>query len=287
MQGGYTGAASVYVHDVMAVHTVREFCMGLLESEQLSDKLAPPPQLLDDEPGPALVLDAPSRQSGLTMRSGSERLPKLHELKDPAARAFCLERFAHHELCAVELFAWALLAFPALPRPLRRGLLQTLAEEQTHLALYLERLAAMGSGLGERPPSDYLWRQVPAVLASPAPERAFLAAMGLTFEQANLDFSALYAEAFAKAGDEEGAAVLTRVHDDEIGHVALAARWLVRLDEGAATDLEAYERAVPFPLSAYRAKGRRFDEEGRRRAGLSDELIHHVRDARPSHQSKA
>lgn len=273
---------------VPRVESVREYCRYLLEEGSLEAKLTRPVRpdgspLDDGEPGPALVIDAPARGPGLLMHGGGERLPKLHELKDRHARVVTLERFAHHELCAIEMFAWALLAFPKLPRPLRRGMLHALVEEQQHLELYLERLAALGSGLGEGPHSDYLWRGLRGVRASAHPEAAFLAAVGLTFEQANLDFSALYTDAFARAGDDESAAVLARVHDDEIGHVALAARWLPRLT-GAASDLEAYRQAVPFPLSAYRAKARRFSEEARRKAGLSEAFIRYVEGARPTYQ---
>jgi hypothetical protein len=42
----------------------------------------------------------------------------------------------------------------------------------------------------------------------------------------------------------------------------------------------AYEAAVPFPLGAARAKGRRFDAGARRRAGLGEDFIEHVRRAR-------
>lgn len=274
-----------------AVTTVREYCRQLLEAGSLEAKLSPPcaadgGALVDEEPGAALVIDVPARDAHLRLHSGSERLPKLHELKDRRARAVTLERFAHHELCAVELFAWALLAFPELPKALRRGLLGALAEEQLHLRLYLERLSALEGALGEGPHSDYLWRGIRGVLTSAHPEAAFLAAVGLTFEQANLDYTALYTEAFTRAGDDETAAVLQRVHEDEIGHVALAARWLPRLLGDAASDVEAYERAVPFPCSAHRAKARRFCEGARRRAGLSEAFIRHVEHARPTHQTR-
>ena len=42
------------------------------------------------------------------MASGAARLPKLHQLEPVEARISCLARFAHHELQAVELFAWIL-----------------------------------------------------------------------------------------------------------------------------------------------------------------------------------
>jgi uncharacterized ferritin-like protein (DUF455 family) len=263
--------------------TVREFCLHLLQSGDLASKLAPPRtpdggKLDDSEPGPAVFVEAPAREPALALHKGAGRLPKLSELADPAARVSTLARFAHHELMAVELFAWALLRWPELPASLRRGFLQALAEEQTHLGLYLDRLAAHGARLGDEPLSDYFWQHVPAIDAG-GPQ-AFLAAMGLTLEQANLDFTLLYRDAFRTAGDEETARVLQRVHDDEIGHVRLAAVWMRRL-AGTSDEVSAYAEAVPFPLSAARAKARRFDVKARRRAGLSEAFIEWVRAAKP------
>ena len=221
------------------------------------------------------------------MNGGADRLPRPGMLKEREHRESCLARFAHHELQAVEYFAWALVRWPELPAELRRGLLSALADEQHHCRLYLDRLKAQGGDFSRDDHSDYFWRQAPAIAASPAGPRAFLAVMGLTLEQANLDFTLTYRDGFAEAGDHESAAVCQTVHDDEIGHVALAARWLPRLTVGAtaeeadlSADLEAYLDAVPFPMGPARAKGRRFEVAPRRRAGLSEALIEHVRLAR-------
>jgi hypothetical protein len=229
------------------------------------------------------------------MRGGSERLPRPGQLRHASERATCLSRFAHHELMAVEYFAWSLLLWPDLPRELRRALLSALVDEQRHCSLYLHRLEAHGGRFDGDNHSDYFWRHAPAIAASPAGPRAFLSAMGLTLEQANLDFTLTYRDAFAEAGDEESAAVCQQVHDDEVAHVALAARWLVRLDAldpapaeaskgSEGSDLDLYLESVPFPLGPARAKGRRFEVGPRRRAGLSRELIEHVRDARSSQE---
>lgn len=220
------------------------------------------------------------------MRAGVERLPRPRALVDPAARALCLARFAHHELMAVELFAWAILRWPELTHSLRCGLLGVLAEEQIHCRLYLERLASHGSDLSEHVLSDYFWKHVPQISASASGPAAFFAAMGLTFEQANLDFAPLYRDAFRAAGDEASARACERVHRDEIGHVRFALgalRTLAREPRGpevVAGDIALYESAVPFPLCAARAKGRRFERAARVEAGLSTELIEHVRAAR-------
>lgn len=274
--------------------TLRDFCLRVLESGDLATKLAPPVdprgQPLPDSPsGPAVFIDHPAREAGLRMHGGAPRLPRPGQLADPEDRMRCLARFAHHELMAVELFAWALLRWPLLPAALRRGLLNALVDEQRHCRLYLARLEAHGGSFETDDHSDYFWRQIPNIAASPAGPKAFLAAIGLTLEQANLDFTLTYRDGFAEAGDAESAAVCQLVHDEEISHVALAAHWIKRLDEAdpgeasaGKTDLERYLEAVPFPLGPARAKGRRFDVDARRRAGLSDGLIDHIRNARSS-----
>jgi uncharacterized ferritin-like protein (DUF455 family) len=266
---------------------VRAHCLRILECEALATKLEPArPGLPDDRPGPALRIARPARTAGLALSGGAEALPRPGALRAPAARARCLARFAHHELMAVELFAWALLRFPDLPRELRAGFLHVLGEEQTHCRLYLGRLSRLGSSLEEHPASDYFWLHEPALDASPHGPSAFLCAMGLTLEQANLDFTLLYRDAFREAGDEESARVCQRVHDDEVRHVRLAAEWLARLAPAREDDLSAYERAVPFPLGPARAKGRRFDTGARQRAGLSPAFIERVRTARSTQELK-
>lgn len=271
--------------------TLRERCLAILEGGELETKLAPPfaagGELLPDaDPGQSLHVARPSRAPELAMRGGAARLPRPDELDSPRARAKCLRRFAHHELMAVELFAWALLRWPELPAELRRGFALALADEQRHCRMYLERLRAHGEDFGDEPLSDYFWRHVPAIHAHPRGPLAFLAAMGLTLEQANLDFTLLYAEGFRRAGDEASARVSEVVHRDEQRHVALAAEWLVKLAPAGEGEVEAYGASVPFPLEASRAKGRRFDAGARRGAGLGEALIEHVRAARATQESR-
>lgn len=260
---------------------VRDFCLRILESGDLETKLTPNDADLPDETlGAAIDLPAPARDPDIALSAGADKLPKPTALRDPSARARCLARFAHHELQAVELFAWALLRWPELPRALRAALFHVLGEEQLHCRLYLERLAAHGSSLAEHPRSDYFWKHAATLSHAAAGPRAFLCAMGLTLEQANLDFSALYRDAFRDAGDLATADVCERVHQDEIRHVRIAARWLCELSPGT-TDLEAYESCVPFPFGTNRAKGRRFDLAARKDAGLSDAFIDAVREGGP------
>ena len=270
----------------MTVHaqTLRQYCSGILGSGDLESKLFPPHQrdgrLLDDRnPGPALYIAHPVRNPEIAMASGLPNLPRVGALKQPEARTKCLARFAHHELMAVELFAWALLRWPDLPSELRREFALVLADEQRHCRLYIDRLTDLGGTFFAPPYSNYFWKLVPAIAKSSQGPSAFLAAMGLTLEQANLDFTLLYSEAFAAAGDQQSADVLLQVHEDEIQHVAMAARWLKVLGPPGSDLIEAYSEAVPFPFSAARAKARQFDVTSRRRAGLGEAFINFVRAA--------
>src|SRR5688572_4710944 len=152
--------------------TLREHSLRILERGDLASKLEPPfdasgALLPDLEPGPARLFDRPARDPALAMRPGAERLPRPGELGDARARAMCLRRFAHHELMAVELFAFALLLWPEAPAELRRGFARALADEQRHCRMYLERLAAHGGALGDEPLSDYFWKHAAAIAAHP------------------------------------------------------------------------------------------------------------------------
>jgi uncharacterized ferritin-like protein (DUF455 family) len=272
---------------------VSDYALSIVDGPGLAAKLCPPSEALaydapSEGPRAPLVRTAPARDPAIALAARGTRLPSLGALADartgPNARAACLSRFAHHELCAVELFAWALLAFPDLPVALQRGFVQTLAEEQEHCRLYLARLAAHDVEFGALPLTDYFWKHAAAIAAAPNGPLAFLCAMGLTLEQANLDFTLMYRDAFRAAGDEESARVIQRVHDDEIGHVKLAVTWARRLGGAPAnerSDVEVYAVHAPFPFSLARAKGRRFDAAARAKAGLSTELVEAVRDARP------
>ena len=264
------------------MQTLEAYTRGLLDAEDLAGKLLRPPSHLMRgsvaAPHQAFWHPKPNRGEGLEMEGGSSRLPKLHQLESAEARITCLARFAHHELQAVELFAWVLLGLPDMPTQLQRALLVTLAEEQLHCELYLERIEALG-GTFDGPHSDYFWKHAEVIRSADNPLTAFLSVMGMTLEQANLDFTLIYKDAFQSVGDTASANVIQRVHDDEIRHVRLARRWLLSTT-GLESDLEAFQNEAPFPFTLGRAKGRRFHREPRSAAGLSPELIDAVMYAR-------
>ena len=251
----------------------RAYCERIVASPTLADKLVPPPPLDDarlNERDSPLRIPAPGRPANLAIVPGRQaRVPPIAGMRDPNQRARILHALANHELQAIELFAWAYLAFPDTPVAFRRGLLAILADEQRHLGLYQNRLAAHGVAFGDHPVTGHFWNKLPA-LTGPC---EFVCAMSLTFENANLDFAGDYASAARTAGDEATARALEQVHADEIGHVHFGWVWLRRLAAPDADPWETYVAHTRYPLGARRAHGPNFDREARERAGLSAAFI--------------
>jgi uncharacterized ferritin-like protein (DUF455 family) len=247
----------------------RSYALTIVTSDVLADKLVPPGELVLEDDQLAVRIAAPGRPANLSIaHARTVKTPPVTGMRDPAQRARILHALANHELQAVELFAWALLAYPDAPIAFRRGLVAILADEQRHFGMYVERLAALGTRFGDHPVTGHFWNKLDH-LATPLD---FVCAMGLTFENANLDFAGDYARAARECGDEATAAVLDQVHADEIGHVHFAWIWLRRFS-GDIDPWQAYLAHVKHPLGPRRARGARFDREARKRAGFDDAFI--------------
>jgi uncharacterized ferritin-like protein (DUF455 family) len=193
----------------------------------------------------------------------------MHRLEREQERGRLLHFFANHELLATELMALALLRFPDAPAAFRRGLWQTLKDEQRHTRLYVERMRQCGIHFGELPVSGYFWRSV-ASMESPLD---YVTRLCLTFEQANLDFCRHFARGFHAVGDNDTAGLLDGIYRDEIGHVAYGLKWFRRWKNPGESDWNAFCRQLKFPLSPQRAKGFTLNVEGRRAAGLDPAFV--------------
>ena len=254
---------------VPAPGTIEGWCFELITTRQLATKLAPPraPEAWEDAP-PARRLEAPGRPAALVRVARAPRTPRPAALLDPRVRARLVHAFLHHELQAAELFAWAVLAFPATPREFRAGCLRLCREELAHLALYRAHLGRLGARYGDFPVRDWFWERV----ASVPDATAFVALLGLGLEGANLEHSARFAAWFRSAGDEEGARILERVEGDEIGHVAFARTWFERWTE-APLDYERWRAALPRPLTPAVLRGVPLNRAARARAGLDEAFL--------------
>jgi uncharacterized ferritin-like protein (DUF455 family) len=248
----------------------RDLALSILSSPDLEVKLRRPGKVTDRDPGPPLRVERPARPRGLEIVSSrAARVPAIEGMADPRQRPRILHALANHELQAVELFAWALLAFPEAPPEFRSGLVRILGEEIGHCRLYLARLAGWGTRLGDHPVTGYFWSKVPG-FATPL---QFACGMGLTFENANLDHTLEYARAARASGDERTARILDRVHADEQRHVRFGLEWLLRWKDPGSTAAEAYCENVRWPLRAALARGAVFHPEAREAAGLDAEFV--------------
>jgi uncharacterized ferritin-like protein (DUF455 family) len=252
---------------------LREFAERVLFATTLEEKLLRPVDITDEHPGPAFVTPAaPGRPAELQFKASGEArdsFPGTKNLEQESERGRLLHFFANHELLATELMALVLLKFPDAPAAFRKGVYQTLRDEQEHTQLYLHRMKQCGVHFGELPVSGYFWRSV-SVMENPLD---YVSSLCLTFEQANLDFARHFAQGFAMIGDNATANLLDKIYRDEIGHVAYGLKWFRRWKNPSESDWKAFCRQLKFPLSPQRAKGITLNVEGRRAAGLNAAFI--------------
>jgi len=257
-----------------AAGTVEAWALRFLRCEDAVAKLRPsaPPELADDsswtEDGVVRRLAQATRPAAWRVVGRAEKAAKPGALARVEERVRMLHTFAHHELQAAELFAWALLAFPETPRAFRAGLMKLLGEELRHLALYLERLDALGARFGQHQVRDWFWQRVSAC-STPL---EFVALQGIGLEGANLEHAARWAQLFRNVGDEESAAIITTIEREEIGHVAFARHWFEHFS-GAPLSFERWSRALPSPLTPALFHGTPLNTAARSAAGLEREFL--------------
>ena len=261
---------------------LQDFAEQILFGQSLADKLISPGKFKDDRvnlgarlpsmPGRPSHLRFPDAQSE-DLSSSRQVFPRLHELEDPCARGAAMHFFASHELLALELMALVLLKFPEAPKAFRRGLAQTMRDEQRHLQLYLQHMKRLGVEFGSIPLGGYFWKSLSGVSSL----LEFVTQMSLTFEQANLDFALFFANRFEALGDVESAQVMKEVFEDEIRHVRHGLMWFREWKPQDSSDWDCFSERLEFPLSPSRAKGMVFSVAARQRCGLDSDFIERLR----------
>ena len=251
---------------------LRTFAERILLSEDLGVKLAPVAEALTDAaPGLPSRPEVPARPAGLTFcgRRQAPVMPQPSAFSDPQRRAIAHHIMANHELQALEVMAFVLLAFPDAPPEFRLGLAGVMSDEQRHTRLHVERLAELGMKFGELPVNGYFWKKAlefDCVLD-------YLAGLPLTFEGCNLDHTLDFETWFREAGDPRSAGIMRAIHRDEIRHVAFGLTWLRKLKPPHLSDWEAYAAHLKYPLRPAKSRGQTFHREPRRAAGMTDEFL--------------
>lgn len=249
---------------------VSEYAKHLLLAESLEDKLLPPSRHWDEETElTPLRIEAPGRSSKFQFSDKKVKIPRLEHLNLESNRGLSLHHFANHELMAIELFAWALLAFPEAPRSVRNGFLKTIEEEQTHLKLYLNRMRDFGIDFGDIPLNYIFWKQ----LGQFKTLESFSAVMSISFEGANLDYAQIYAQVFSHFGDQLTSDIMITIFEDEVKHVKRGLRAFERSIPENGNHWEHYLSLIHFPFTPRRAKGYLYLPETRSLAGMNKEFI--------------
>ncbi|MDA8563275.1 ferritin-like domain-containing protein [Mariniblastus sp.] len=260
---------------------ITQFAEQIVFATTLEDKLRAPGRLTYGSEARRSAefssVRCPSRPHGMQMQledASAIAPPSDHLLENEKSRGQLLHFLANHELLATELMALVLLKFPDAPIAFRRGVLVTLQEEQEHTRMYLRRMKECGVEFGAFPLSGQFWKIVEPMNCP----MDFVSRLSLTFEQANLDYSKHFAKVFRRIGDDETAAVLQKIYEDEIGHVQHGLDWFRKWKEPHLSDWDAYQQSLEFPMSPQRARGPNidFNREGRQRAGLDDSFIDSV-----------
>lgn len=255
---------------------LRSFAERVLLSESLEAKLERVAGgFTDEQPGAALRLSEPARSADLKFapRRAAPAMPHPDTFVDPAKRAVAHHIMANHELQALEVMAWMLLAFPEAPREFRLGLARIMQDEQRHTRMHVERAASLGLRFGDLPVNCYIWKksqQFQSVLD-------YLAGLPLTFEGRNLDHTLEFDGYFTAAHDPKSAAMMQAIHRDEIEHVAFGLEWLRKLKPDDLSDWDAYVQHLHFPLRPDKSVGDIFHAEPRLAAGMTDEFVKRLR----------
>ncbi|MBT9585009.1 DUF455 family protein [bacterium] len=258
---------------------LREWAMRVFCADCLEEKLVAPigglQELTDHQPGAPMGWRQPPRAATLKIAPKHQRkkFPHPSSLDRQDMRVRSLHAFANHELMALEMMAWALLAFPAADKPFRKGLAKILLDEQRHFRLYAQRLAAMGVQFGELPLNDHFWR-AGANIADPLD---WICTMHLTFEQSNLDHAPYYAKRFREVDDFESSQLMQQIFEDEIHHVRFGSCWLKHYQPPDTPLFELFASHCTLTNPPSRAMGAEFQEQARRDAGLDDEFIRSLR----------
>lgn len=265
---------------------LREFAECVLLQGDLDLKLTTSPEPVTDRfPGEALRVAEPVRSPDLVFapRRAAPKMPSDQSLSDPHKRAVAHHILANHELQALEVMAWTLLAFPHAPSEFRTGLARIMVDEQRHTRMHAERAAKLGVRFGEFPVNCYIWKKAMEfenVLD-------YLAGLPLVFEGRNLDHTLELEAAFLAAKDERSAHLMRAIHNDEIEHVRFGLEWFRKLKPNDLSDWDAFEQHLHWPLRPHKAKGDEFQREARQATGMTDDFIERLEAAEDELKQKS
>lgn len=214
--------SNIFAYADIALH--KSSCVELLALTHKTQQLATTGKLNFESLNPVRSIEDvrfPERPVLLPPRD----MPK-RKLSTPAGLAAFFHAIAHVEFVAIYL-AWDILyRFRGMPEEFYRDWLQVADEEAQHFELLRSKLQTFNVDYGDLPAHSGLW-DLAQYTASDLLIR--LALIPRNMEAHGLDVTPPLIEKFKQLGDENAVAILTRILNDEVGHVALGSKWFKRL----------------------------------------------------------
>ena len=172
---------------------------------------------------PSGMPDRPARPDAPELLSPN-RMPKRGRGGSDRGRIALWHALAHIEFVAIDLALDMAGRFGAeMGEEFVSDFLGVAADEAMHFALLDRHLASMGSRYGSLPAHDGLWQAASETAHDVA---ARLAVVPMVLEARGLDVTPATLERVGAQGDAVGVAILERILDDEIRHVAVGVKHL-------------------------------------------------------------
>ena len=190
-------------------------------------------------------------------------------LNSPQGKAAFFHALAHIEFIAVYL-AWDIIyRFRGLEEKFYQDWLKIADEEAQHFTLIRTYLLEMGFDYGDLPAHQGLWEHAEDTAEDIL---ARLAIIPRCMEARGLDVTPVMIEKFSSQGDQKSVKLLTRILEDEIGHVQLGSYWFKKFCQLSALNHEEKYKELIIKFYNGKPKGP-FNKELRIIAGFSNAEI--------------
>lgn len=169
---------------------------------------------------------------------------KRRRLGTPAGRGALLHAVAHIEFNAIDLAADMIARFgqhPDIDDKDRSAFIgdwiSVCHDEARHFGLLTTRLSELDMHYGDLPAHNGLWE---AAIKTKDNFAARLAIAPMVLEARGLDVTPGMIEKLTSVGDVKSADILKIIYNEEIGHVAIGARWFQKLAQNQSKDPESW-----------------------------------------------
>lgn len=188
------------------------------------------------------IPDAPARPQAPKLVPPKE--VKRRRLGSPQGRGALLHAIAHIEFNAIDLAADMIARFghhPDIANTNRSAFIgdwiSVCQDEARHFELLQTRLTELNMSYGDLPAHNGLWE---AAVKTKSRFEARLAIAPMVLEARGLDVTPTMIEKLTDVGDTDSADILKIIYNEEIGHVAIGARWFQKLAQKKSKNPESW-----------------------------------------------